>query len=393
MSSSSGLAVVAVYFACAMATTAAQAGAKDESAAEWLAPKWFNEWHDGLAAKGLNFSVTYIGDTITNVSGGTGRGAIHFGRFDFSVDADLEKLLGWTGGRFFANAFETYGRGLTRNYLHNLATISEIEALPEARLYNAYFEQSFYNNALSIRVGQQAADVEFFDSQTDDLFINGTFGWPAVKASNLPAGGPAPPIAVPGIRVKVALSDQITVFGAVFNGNAARPGDGDPQLRDSHGLAFRVNDPPWVIGQVRWDYNINFGGRPLAGNVTPGAWHHFGSFDDQRFTEQGCGKASRQFRRLRRYRADALPAGIGNAEGRVGVSARSDGIRADRLQPAGLQLDRPLSRRRHRLRRYGSRSPAGPVRDRGSLYVDFKRRPKSRSRHPILWRSAQPGAK
>ena len=188
-----------------MATTDAHAGAKDESAAEWLAPKWLNEWHDGLAAKGLNFGATYIGDNITNVSGGTGRGAIHFGRFDFSVDADLEKLVGWTGGRFFANTLGIYGRGLSRNYVHNLATISEIEALPEARLYNAYFEQSFYNNALNIRVGQQAADVEFFDSETDDLFINGTFGWPAIKASNLPAGGPAPPIAVPGIRVKAAL--------------------------------------------------------------------------------------------------------------------------------------------------------------------------------------------
>ena len=277
----------AAYVASTIATTGAQAGAKDENAAEWLAPKWFNEWHDGLAAKGLNFGATYIGDNIGNVSGGTSRGFIHLGRFDFSVDADLEKLVGWTGGRIFANMYGIYGRGLTRNYIHNLATISEIEALPEARLYTAYFEQSFYNNALNIRVGQQAADVEFFDSQTDDLFINGTFGWPAIKATNLPAGGPAPPIAVPGIRVKAALSDNITAFGAVFNGNAARPGDGDPQLRDNHGLAFRVNDAPWIIGQVRWDYDIDIGSRPLAGNFTPGAWQHFGQFDDQRFTAQG----------------------------------------------------------------------------------------------------------
>jgi len=277
----------AACLASAIATTGAQAGAKDESAAEWLAPKWFNEWHDGLAAKGLNFGATYIGDNIGNASGGTSRGFIHLGRFDFSVDADLEKLVGWTGGRFFANMYEIYGRGLTRNYIHNLATISEIEALPEARLYTAYFEQSFYNNALNIRIGQQAADVEFFDSQTDDLFINGTFGWPAIKATNLPAGGPAPPIAVPGIRVKAAVSDNITAFGAVFNGNAARPGDGDPQLRDNHGLAFRVNDAPWIIGQVRWDYDIDIGSRPLAGNFTPGAWQHFGQFDDQRFTAQG----------------------------------------------------------------------------------------------------------
>jgi porin len=277
----------AACLAGVMAPASANTAAKDESAAEWLAPKWFNEWHDGLAATGLNFGATYIGDFIGNVSGGTSRGFIHLGRLDLSVDADLEKLVGWTGGRFFANSYEIYGHGLTRDYIHNLATISESEALPDARLYNAYFEQSFYNNALNIRVGQQAADVEFFDSQTDDLFINGTFGWPAIKASNLPAGGPAPPIAVPGIRVKAALSDRITVFGAVFNGNPARPGDGDPQLRDNHGLAFRASDPPWYIGQVRFDYDIDIGGRPLAGNFTPGGWYHTGQFDDQRFTAQG----------------------------------------------------------------------------------------------------------
>jgi len=283
------IAVVAciAFAASAHADDALTHAAKDESAAAWLAPKWFNEWHDGLANKGLNLGATYIADNISNISGGVARGAINFGRLDLSGDADLEKLVGWTGGRFYANGFEIYGRGLSRNYIHNLATISEIEALPDTRLYNAYFEQSFFNGALNIRAGQQAADVEFFDSETDDLFVNGTFGWPAIKASNLPAGGPAPPIAVPGIRIKAQLSDKITAFGAVFNGSAAAPGDGDPQTRDNHGLAFRVNDPPWIIGQVRFDYDINLGGRMLPGNITPGAWRHYGEFDDQRFTAQG----------------------------------------------------------------------------------------------------------
>jgi porin len=279
--------LAAIALAHVVASPSAFAGAKDESAAEWLFPKWFNAWHDGLAGKGLNFGVTYIADNIGNASGGVKRGAIHFGRLDLSVDADLDKLIGWTGGRFYANAFVTYGQGLSRNYLMNLATISEIEALPDQRLYNAYFEQSFFNDRLNIRAGQQAADVEFFDSQTDDLFVNGTFGWPAIKASNLPAGGPAPPIAVPGLRIKAALTDTITAFGAVFNGDPSGPGDADPQLRDHHGLAFRVNDPPWVIGQVRFNYDIDVGGRPLAGNFTPGAWKHYGAFDSQRFTAEG----------------------------------------------------------------------------------------------------------
>ena len=287
MPSLSRMVGLAAYLAGAMATAAAHAGAKDENAAEWLAPKWLNDAHAALVAKGLTFGAIYIGDNITNVTGGSSRGAIHFGRFDFSVDADLEKLVGWTGGRVYANTLHLYGRGLSRNYVHNLATISEIEALPDNRLYNAWFEQSFFNNRFSIRAGQQSADVEFFDSQTDDLFINGTFGWPAIKASNLPAGGPAPPIAVPGIRLKAQLSDQITVFGAVFNGTAAAPGEGDPQLRDNHGLAYRINDPRWVIGQVRWDYKIDIGGRALPGSFTPGGWRHYGEFDDQRFTAAG----------------------------------------------------------------------------------------------------------
>ncbi|MDB5610902.1 MAG: porin [Bradyrhizobium sp.] len=84
------LSVVTAYFAGVLANTDAHAGAKDESAAEWLAPNWFNQWHDGLAAKGLNFGATYIDDNLANVSGGTGRGAIHLSRFEFSVDADLE---------------------------------------------------------------------------------------------------------------------------------------------------------------------------------------------------------------------------------------------------------------------------------------------------------------
>lgn len=392
----------AIALACTATSTGALAGAKDESAAEWLFPKWFNEWHDGLANKGLNFGATNIADNIANVSGGVKRGAIHFGRLDLSVDADLDKLVGWSGGRFYANAFVIYGRGLSRSYVQNLATISEIEALPDQRLYNAYFEQSFFGDRLNIRAGQQAADVEFFDSQTDDLFINGNFGWPAIKASNLPAGGPAPPIAVPGIRVKAALTDQITAYAAVFNGDPSGPGDADPQIRDHHGLAFRVNDPPWVIGQVRFNYDIDIGGRPLAGNFTPGAWKHYGTFDSQRFTAEGLSIADPS--------GSGVPAKLRGNYGIFAVieqvlyrppevkdnttSASIPGVTAfgRSLQPAGSQSDRPLSRRRHRLCRLHARPSARPLRRGDGLYADFEHRPHSRSRYASLHRRAEPSA-
>jgi porin len=81
-----------------LAITPALAGAKDESAAEWLFPKAFNDWRNGLADRGLALGGTYVGDNIANVTGGISKGAIHFGRLDLTVDADLEKLFGWSGG-------------------------------------------------------------------------------------------------------------------------------------------------------------------------------------------------------------------------------------------------------------------------------------------------------
>src|SRR5262245_19592671 len=203
------------------AASPALAGAKDESAAEWLFPKAFNDWRTSVADWGLALNGTYVGDNIANVTGGMSRGAIHFGRLDIAADADLEKILGWSGAKFHGNTYWLYGRGLSRNYIGNIATISEIEARPDIRLYEAYIEQSFAGGAVTVRAGQQAADTEFFDSQTDDLFVNGTFGWPAIKATNLPAGGPAPPIAVAGVRVKAKLHEQVTAYAAIFNGSAA----------------------------------------------------------------------------------------------------------------------------------------------------------------------------
>ena len=116
----------------------------------WLAPgrqkRWLRlrtivppigcKFRDGLmitaaALQKRDFRSAQRTSPITSATSPAGikRGAIHLGRLDLQVDADLEKLAGWSGAKLHANMFEIYGRGLSRNYIHNLATISEIEAL------------------------------------------------------------------------------------------------------------------------------------------------------------------------------------------------------------------------------------------------------------------------
>ena len=105
---------------------------------------------------------------------------------------------------------------------------------------------------LSLRTGQLAADTEFINAKYTDVFTNASMGWPAITSVNLPSGGPSPPLAALDARLRADLTDNCTVSAAIFDGNAAGPGLDDPQLRDNHGVNFRINDPLLLIGEVEY---------------------------------------------------------------------------------------------------------------------------------------------
>jgi porin len=93
-------------------------------------------------------------------------------------------------------------------------------------------------------------------------------------------------------RLRANLTDNWTVSAAIFDGDAAGPGLDDPQLRDNHGVNFRINDPPLVIGEVQYIWNGKKGDPGLDGKFKIGGWRHFGEFSDQRFTAQGISLAN-----------------------------------------------------------------------------------------------------
>lgn len=260
------------------------ANAADEKLITKAAPN--KSQREILADWGVQFNTTYIAEVFGNVSGGMRRGSIYTGRLDLGTDVDLEKVLGWTGAKFHANMFQIHGQGLSRDYVGNLMLVSGVEALPSTRLYELWIEQSLFDGKLLVKVGQQASDVEFIDSKYDDIFTNSALGWPGITGINLLSGGPSPPLAVPGVRIKAQLSDNITAYAAIFDGDAAPPNSMvDPQIANPNGVLFRVNDPPWMIGQLK--YGFQMGESKLPGTITGGAWKHLGEFSDMRFATDG----------------------------------------------------------------------------------------------------------
>jgi porin len=236
--------------------------------------------------QGAKFAVTYIGEGLGNPTGGAKRGAAYEDRFNFAADVDFEKLIGLKQLTFHANVFQIDGGGLSRGALLNSMVVSGIEALPTTRLYEIWFEQK-WGTKVALRAGQLAADTEFMTAKYTDVFTNASLGWPAGLSLNMPSGGPSPPLAALGTRLRADVTDYLTLIGGVFDGDAAGPGPDDPQLRDRYGVNFRVNDPPLVLAEAQFLWNAKKGDPGLDGKLKLGGWRHFGSFTDERFASSG----------------------------------------------------------------------------------------------------------
>ncbi len=246
----------------------------------------------GPSKPAVQATLTYYGDLFEDTAGGVRPGVGYDGRLGLIVDADLGEALGWSGAALHASVHEIHGTQFSASHLGNLMTVSGIEARPSIRLFNLWVEQQI-GEALSVRVGQFTAAQEFLVSPTANLFVNATFGWPALMSSDLPSGGPSYPEATPGVRVAFTPGRTLTFRAAVFDGDPAGPGPaGDPVQRDPYGLAFRVRDPPLVIAEGVLSRGGPAGGNPtqeggasgaagLAGSVRLGAWLHAGRFADQ----------------------------------------------------------------------------------------------------------------
>lgn len=245
----------------------------------------------GLKAQGIEYSLTYIADVLGNPVGGIRQGAIVEDRLNLRLNLDLQRLVGWEGATAHANAYFIHGTGLSRYDIGNLLTTSVIEALPATRLYVLWFDQRLVDGKLALRGGQLAADTEFIVSQTATLFVNSTFGWPAITGSNLPSGGPAYPLAAPAIRVKYTPDDKFSLQVGLFDGDPAgsnQPGpDPDPQRLNRTGTNFRTHDPAFLIGEAAYAYNTEAGSEELPGTVTLGGWQTYARLEDLRLDNAG----------------------------------------------------------------------------------------------------------
>ncbi len=228
-----------------------------------------------LQDKGVTFGATYIGETFGNVSGGKDRTEVYDGRLQLSLALDFEKLADFKGGSFYVSAYEIHGKDLSGGSLGNIMTVSNIEAYDTFRLFDLYYQQQLFDDKVTLRFGQLAADDEFLISPYDSTFINGTFGWPTLVSANLPSGGPGYPLAAPAVMLRVTPVEQFSLTAAIFDGD---PGDStnnpeNPQKINSTGTRVSFNQGALGIVEAAYKLNQEANAKGLPGTYKVGAFY------------------------------------------------------------------------------------------------------------------------
>jgi porin len=242
-----------------------------------------------LAKYGLTFSLSETSEVKGNVSGGIRQGAAYDGLTTMGLQLDTQQAFGWAGGTVNASALQIHGRALSSNYLNSLQTASGIEAERATRLWELWYQQSFWGGAADVKLGQQSIDNEFMTSTGSALYLNTMMGWPMVPSADLYGGGPAYPLSSLGIRLR-GTHGPVTVLVGAFNDNP--PGGAfanDPQSLDADGARFNLNTGTLTIAELQ------YAATPfpnLPGTYRFGGWYDSARFPDQRFDTSGLSLAN-----------------------------------------------------------------------------------------------------
>jgi len=285
--------------AAGVAITTGLSGAQAEEKAKPPASIWEQETLTGdwggartsLHDKGIDITLIYINEILAVASGGLHRRASYEGRFEFSVDTDLEKLIGWKGGSTHFTIFQIHNGGYNAaDNVGSIADPSNIDALATTRLFTAWFQQTAFDDKVSLRIGQLAADDEFITSPTAGGLINGTFGWAGLLAANMISGGPAYPLATPGVRLAVKPTEQLTFQTALFSGDPAGRDCNDlPQVCNRHGTTFSFSGGALWMGEVQYAINQDKKAIGMPGVYKLGVWYETANFADQHLGLDGFG--------------------------------------------------------------------------------------------------------
>ena len=232
-----------------------------------------------VETNGVVLTAQSISDLLGNTTGGAATGTTYSGLLNLGLAVDLQKAVGWEGASFKNTWLWLYGSNLSSQYIGNALAASSIAGNPGFRCYELWFQQNLFHDVFSIRGGLLGLDTEFMVSDTATLFVNSTFGPPALFTLNVPNGGPTYPMATPGVRLALQPASWITIRSALAQANPFT------QQQNSHGFNWNFGSSGGLLSlnEAAASWNKDPQSKGLPGTVKAGFWLQTGR--DQEYSE------------------------------------------------------------------------------------------------------------
>ncbi|XHR99135.1 porin [Sphingomonas sp. DBB INV C78] len=163
---------------------------------------------------------SYVADALSNTSGGIERGTAYMGKLELTVEAD-GAVIGLDGAQFYASAEQVHGRQLSAELVGDGQTVSNIEAVPALRLFEAWVDAPLGDHA-SAKLGMIDLNSEFDVQNVGGIFLNSSHGiGPEYAQSGLNGPSIFPTTAL-GLVTRVGAGEWSARF-AVFDAEAGDP--------------------------------------------------------------------------------------------------------------------------------------------------------------------------
>lgn len=223
------------------------------------APAEIDETHGPILLQ-----LTYTGEVMGNASGGLRRGTRYLDNLDIVFEADMEKLVGWTGAQVHLYGLYNNGKSIS-GLAGDTQAVSNIEAGTQAlRLYEAWIDQKI-GERLSMKIGLYDLNSEFDALDAAGLFVSSPHGIGtdfAQSGQNGPSIFPSTSLAA---RLQWAPAEGWVMRAAVLDGvpgNPNHPGRTTIRLGGGDGaLLVGELEAPLAGGKLllgRWQYTARF---------------------------------------------------------------------------------------------------------------------------------------
>ncbi len=200
----------------------------------------------GALKKGFGFEGLARIDALRN-RGGISNGSRHITHLDFKFKMDLEKAVGWSGGSAMINILSDGGWGPNARHVGSQMGVTNVEvgAPTTTRVFQAWLQQSLFDDRLAILAGLYPIDSEFFTVDSAGVFIGPQYGTPADLA--LTRGPSIFNNSAFGLRAKWNITKTVYAMAAVLDGIP-----NDPARPKVAAIRFAKGDGSFSIGELGW---------------------------------------------------------------------------------------------------------------------------------------------